>query len=165
MNAAHVARLFGMPAATVPRAADAGGTTGRAALSGWMTDHVTARPERPDRASQTSGSRARRLVATVLVAAAGGAVVVFGGIELIPFLVSRLVALVNLATWSFVWLVQAFEGGRGVWEVIALASRAIGSAMTAPRVIGGIVAIELLGLAALYGLDRLLSVSRKDKRR
>ena len=59
---------------------------------------------------------------------------------------------------------QAFEEGRGVWDVIVLAGRTIGSALTAPRVIGGIVALEVLGLAALYGLDRLLSVDRKDKR-
>lgn len=166
MHEAHVARLFGMPAVIVPRAADPGGMIGRAALSGWMTDHVTARPEQPDHPSRPSSSWAsvRRLVATALVVSAGTAVVVFGGIALVPLLVSQLVSLINLATWSFVWLVQAFEEGRGVWDVIVLAGRAIGSALTAPRVIGGIVALEVLGLAALYGLDRLLSVDRKDKR-
>ena len=42
------------------------------------------------------------------------------------------------------------------------ALQAIGSSMTSPGVVGGIVAFELLALAALYGIDRLLSRERRD---
>ncbi len=103
--------------------------------------------------------RVRRVAGMAL---AGLAVLAVGVVVLAPFFLSQVVAFVNAFADGFVWLVQALEEGRGGWEVTMAALQAIGSSMTSPGVVGGIVAFELLALAALYGIDRLLSRERRD---
>ena len=104
----------------------------------------------------------RRVAGTVLAGVAGFAVLVAGGVALAPYLLSQFLALLNAAASGLAWLVQAAEEGRSFWEVSMTAMRTIGSAMASPSVIGVIVAVEVLGLAALYGLDRMLSAERRD---
>lgn len=103
--------------------------------------------------------RVRRVAGMALVSLA---LLIVGVLALAPFFLSQIVALVNAAADGFVWLVQALEEGRGGWEVIRAALQAIASSMTSPGVVGGLVAFELLALAALYGIDRLLSRERRE---
>ena len=103
--------------------------------------------------------RTRRVAVLALLALA---LLVVGVLALAPFFLSQVVVLVNAAADGFVRLVQALEDGRGGWDVVRAALQAIGSSMTSPGVVGAIVAFELLALAALYGIDRLLSRERRD---
>ncbi len=103
----------------------------------------------------------RRVAGMVLAGVAVLALVVAGGVALAPYLLSQFLALLNAAASGLAWLVQALQEGRGFWEVTMTAVRTIGSAMASPSVIGVIVAVEILGLAALYGLDRMLSAERR----
>ncbi|MYD70391.1 MAG: hypothetical protein F4W89_06550 [Acidobacteria bacterium] len=103
----------------------------------------------------------RRVAGLVLAGAAAFAVVVVGGVALAPYLLSQFLALLNATASGLAWLLQAAEEGRGFWEVTMTAMRTIGSAMASPSVIGVIVAVEVLGLVALYGLDRMLSAERR----
>lgn len=103
----------------------------------------------------------RRVAGMVLAGVAVLALVVAGGVALAPYLLSQFLALLNAAASGLAWLVQALQEGRGFWEVTMTAIRTIGSAMASPSVIGVIVAVEILGLAALYGLDRMLSAERR----
>ncbi len=105
--------------------------------------------------------RLRRVAGMALAGVAAIAVAVAGGAALAPYLLSQFLAFLNAAASGLAWLVQAVQEGRGFWDVSMTAIRTIGSAMASPSVIGVIVAIEVLGLAALYGLDRMLSAERR----
>ncbi len=105
--------------------------------------------------------RLRRVARLALFGVIALVLLVAGGVALAPYLLSQFVAFVTAAASGFAGLVQAFEEGMGFWEVGVSAIRTIGSAMTSPNVVGVIVAFELFGLAALYGLDRMLSSERR----
>ena len=105
--------------------------------------------------------RLRRVAGLALFGVVALVLLVAGGVGLAPYLLSQFVAFVTAAASGFARLVQAFEEGRNIWDVGVTAISAIGSAMTSPNVVGVIVAFEVLGLAALYCLDRMLSSERR----
>ena len=101
--------------------------------------------------------RLRRVVGVAVAGVAALWLVAAGGVLLAPYILAQFVALVTAVASGFTWLVQALAEGQGFWEVGMTAIRTIGSAMSSPGFVGAIVGVELLGLAALYGLDRMLS--------
>ena len=105
-----------------------------------------------------SGAPARLLIwcgggATVLIAA----LVVLG-----PFLVGLLVRLLNFSVQGFVWIVRGLEGGLDTWSLMAQIGRAVGASLTTPQVSASVVVIELVGVAALYTLHRVLSYDKES---
>ena len=99
-------------------------------------------------------SRAVRLSVSVAAAMLGlGAAVVWLG----PILVRQTVRLLNFSVQGFVWIVGGLEQGLDAWSLAAEIARAIGAGLTTPGVGAGIVLIEIVGVAALYALHRLLS--------
>lgn len=74
-----------------------------------------------------------------------------------PILVRQIVRLLNFSVQGFVWIVGGLEQGLDAWSLAAEVARAIGAGLTTPGVGAGIVLIEIIGVAALYALHRLLS--------
>ena len=102
-------------------------------------------------------ARASRLVRLSLLTCAvvlglSAAVVWLG-----PLLVRQVVRLLNFSVQGFVWIVGGLEQGLDAWSLAGEIARAIGVGLTTPEVGAGIVVIEIVGVAALYALHRLLS--------
>ena len=98
--------------------------------------------------------RAVRLALSIAAAMLGfGAAVAWLG----PLLVRQVVQLLNFSVQGFVWIVGGLEQGLDAWSLAAEVARAIGAGLTTPGVGAGIVLIEIVGVAALYALHRLLS--------
>ena len=76
---------------------------------------------------------------------------------LAPLLVRQIVRLLNFSVQGFVWIVGGLEQGLDAWSLAGEIARAIGAGLTTPEVGAGIVVIEIVGVAALYALHRLLS--------
>jgi len=74
-----------------------------------------------------------------------------------PILVRQIVRLLNFSVQGFVWIVGGLEQGLDAWSLAAEVARAIGAGLTTPGVGAGVVLIEIIGVAALYALHRLLS--------
>jgi hypothetical protein len=99
-------------------------------------------------------ARAVRLSLSIAAAMLGlGAAVAWLG----PLLVRQVVQLLNFSVQGFVWIVGGLEQGLDAWSLAAEVARAIGAGLTTPGVGAGIVLIEIVGVAALYALHRLLS--------
>ena len=122
--------------------------------------------------SEDTGSRSvpsrssgvgRAVLRTLLGVAAGIAGVV-GVIASTPWLVSISVGLVRLSARGIAWVVQALQSGLDIWTILGRLGQAIGSALTTPAVIVTFVGLELLGVAALYALHRLLRRGKEHER-
>ena len=81
----------------------------------------------------------------------------------LPFLGSGAVALLNFSAEGFVWVVRAVEGGLDGWAILRRVAQGIGEAVSTPGVTGGLVVVELVGVAALYALHRLLRIGREPR--
>ena len=81
-----------------------------------------------------------------------------------PLLVRQVVRLLNFSVQGFVWIVGGLEGGLDAWSLMAEIGRAIAASLTTPQVSASIVVIELVGVAALYALHRVLSKDRESLR-
>ena len=94
-----------------------------------------------------------------LLLLAGAAILGFGTalVLLGPVLARQIVRLLNFSVQGFVWIVGGLEQGLDAWSLAAEIARAIGAGLTTPEVGAGIVIIEIVGVAALYALHRLLS--------
>ncbi len=93
------------------------------------------------------------------LSAAAVLVVVFG-----PWLVRLVARGLNFSVQGFVWIVGGLEGGLDTWSLIAEVGRAIGASLSLPEVSGTIVVIEVVGVAALYALHRVLSYDKESAR-
>ena len=129
-----------------------------------------ARPAPQQEAAEArSASRARagaaRVVRLVLLTAAAllglGAALMFLG----PLVVRQVVRLLNFSVQGFVWIVGGLEQGLDAWSLAGEIARAIGAGLTTPEVGAGIVVVEIVGVAALYALHRLLSNDKEAGRR
>ena len=110
-----------------------------------------ARPFPSASARVTRGVRMVLLTGAVMLGL--GAAVMWLG----PLLVRQVVRLLNFSVQGFVWIVGGLEQGLDAWSLAAEIARAIGAGLTTPGVGAGIVLIEIVGVAALYALHRLLS--------
>ena len=88
-----------------------------------------------------------------------GTLVVLG-----PFLVRQVVGLLNFSVQAFVWIVRGLEGGLDAWSLMAEIGRAVGASLTTPQVSASVVVLELVGVAALYTLHRVLSYDKESTR-
>lgn len=102
-------------------------------------------------------------LALVAVLALGAALAVWALLAALPFLGSGAVALLNFSAEGFVWVVRAVEGGLDGWAILRRVAQGIGEAVSTPGVTGGLVVVELVGVAALYALHRLLRIGREPR--
>ena len=80
-----------------------------------------------------------------------------------PFLVRQVARLLNFSVQGFVWIVGGLEGGLDTWSLVTEVGRAIGASLSLPQVSGAIVGVELVGVAALYALHRVLADDREPE--
>ena len=103
--------------------------------------------------------------ARLLAWCGGGAVALVGtGVVLGPILVRQIVGLLNFSVQGFVWIVRGLEGGLDTWSLLAEIGRAVGASLTTPQVSASVVVLELVGVAALYTLHRVLSYDKESTR-
>ena len=106
-------------------------------------------------------TRVRRLATVTALALSGVALVLYGAVVLAPLVAGQLFGLLNFSTRGFVWLVRALDSGLDGWTIVTSVSGALGSAIATPQVTLGFVGVELVGVAALYGLHRVLRLERE----
>jgi hypothetical protein len=92
------------------------------------------------------------LVATVIGLALAYVLVVYVGGALLSG-VTRVIVLIPRA---FVWLVLALQEGADGWTIAARIASSVAGIVTTTQIAFALVALELIGAAALYGLQRLL---------
>ncbi len=97
-------------------------------------------------------------VALVLVALV---CLVGAGVALVPWAVTFALALLRSSFSGFVWVVQAVADGLDMWTILVRAGRSLGAALATPRVTLALVGAELVGVAALYGLHRVLMLEKE----
>ena len=104
---------------------------------------------------RTKGRLARfgaALVGTAAGLALGYVLVVYVG----GALLSGLAAAVTLLPRAFVWLVLALQDGADGWAIAGRVASSVASALSTTEVASSLIALELIGAAALYVLQRLL---------
>lgn len=116
----------------------------------------TMRVVRERRARQRRMAWAVRAAATVL--AAGGAVLGLrvGGAVLLSLVADGLVAGVQ----GVVWTADTVGGGLWWWSVLETMGSAVAKVATAPRSVAVLIALQLVGAMAMYGMTRLLGDER-----
>jgi hypothetical protein len=103
--------------------------------------------------------------ARLLAWCGGGAVALIGTLVVLgPFLVRQVVGVLNFSVRGFVWIVRGVEGGLDAWSLMAEIGRAVGASLATPQVSASVVVLELVGVAALYSLHRLLSQDKESTR-
>jgi hypothetical protein len=71
-------------------------------------------------------------------------------------LLSGLAAALALLPRAFVWLVLALQDGADGWAIAGRIASSLATALSTSRVVFSLIALELIGAAALYVLQRLL---------
>ena len=107
-----------------------------------------------------SGSKTRLLA----WCGGGAAALVATLVVLGPLLVRQVVRLLNFSVQGFVWIVRGLEEGLDTWSLMAEIGRAVGASLTTPQVSARVVRLELVGVAALYTLHRVLSYDKESTR-
>ena len=146
-------RLFGTVAADLAAARAPARLAERVALAVGGADAGGGAP---------SGPRWRGL-ALVAVLGLGAAAAVWAVVVALPVLGSGALALLNFSAEGFVWVLRAVEGGLDGWAILRRVGQGIGEAVSTPGVTGGLVVVELVGVAALYALHRLLRIGREPR--
>ncbi len=82
----------------------------------------------------------------------------------LPLLVRQAARLLNFSVQGFVWIVRGLEGGLDAWSLMAEIGRVVGASLTTPQVSISVVLLEMVGVAALYTLHRVLSNDRESTR-
>ena len=104
---------------------------------------------------RTKGRLARfgaALVGTAAGLALGYVLVVYVG----GALLSGLAGALTLLPRAFVWLVLALQDGADGWAIAGRVAASVASALSTTEVASSLIALELIGAAALYVLQRLL---------
>ena len=104
---------------------------------------------------RTKGRLARfgaALVGTAAGLALAYVLVVYVGAALL----SGLAAALALLPRAFVWLVLALQDGADGWAIAGRVASSLASALSTSEVAFSLIALELMGAAALYVLQRLL---------
>jgi hypothetical protein len=108
--------------------------------------------------------RFARLGAGLLAAITGVALayvlVVYVGGALLRGVVSALLLLPR----GLIWLILALQEGADGWAIAGRIASSVGAALTTTQVAFSLIGLELVGAAALYGLQRLLRDEVRTRR-
>ena len=94
----------------------------------------------------------------------GAAALIVTLVFLGPLMVRGAARLLNFSVQGFVWIVRGLEGGLDAWSLMAEIGRVVGASLTTPQVSLSVVLLELVGVAALYTLHRVLSNDTESTR-
>ena len=105
-----------------------------------------------------SSTRARltRFAAATFIGAAWLAFAYASAVYTGAALVSAAVDGLVLMPRAMLWLLAAYQQGMDGWVIAGRAAASVAGVLTTPQVAFYLIALELVGAAALYGLQRLL---------
>jgi hypothetical protein len=75
---------------------------------------------------------------------------------LLPLLGRWFVGIIELLVAGCVWLATSIGVGVSMWDVLGTIARAAASGLTTPAASAGLAVLVLVGIVALYWLQRLL---------
>jgi hypothetical protein len=91
--------------------------------------------------------------------------IITAGFFLLPLVVRAFIRGIELTVSALVWFAASLSAGADAWTILSAVGRATGSALVSPQafmVVGGLV---LVGVLALYGLQRLLGSDEESSSR
>src|SRR2546422_4039452 len=86
----------------------------------------------------------------------GLSLIAAAGLVLLPLLGRALVRAVELLVAGCVWVATSISVGVRIWDVLATIGRAAAGELATPAASVVLALLVLVGIAALYGLQRLL---------
>ena len=98
-------------------------------------------------------SRLARVAGLVVV---GLGLAVGGVFVLLPLLGRSFVRAIELLVAGCVWLATSIGVGVSIWDVLGTIARAVARGLTTPAASAGLAVLVLVGVVALYWLQRLL---------
>lgn len=150
-NEAEAEAAFDDVMATMPRLTPHGGFAERVL---W-----TVQPDPAPRwAIWTWGWHAATVAGLVLTAAAYGLLPV---VRWLPIEGPSFGSILETAARGLAWTAEWLAAGLGVWRLLVTVGNALGVAATTPQVGSALLASAMLGVAALYVLNRLLALERR----
>jgi hypothetical protein len=75
---------------------------------------------------------------------------------LLPLIARSFVRVIELLLAGCVWLATSIGVGVSMWDVLGTIARAVASGLTTPAASAGLAVLVLVGIVALYWLQRLL---------
>jgi hypothetical protein len=81
----------------------------------------------------------------------------------LPLLGRIFVRLVELLVAGCVWMATSIGVGVSVWDVLATIGRAVAGGLTTPAASGALAVLVLVGIVALYWLQRLLESESEEE--
>ena len=107
-------------------------------------------------------ARLARIAGVTVVGLSLIAVAIF---VVLPLLGRMFVRLVELLVAGCVWMATSIGVGVSVWDVLATIGRAAAGGLATPAASVALAVLVLVGIAALYGLQRLLESESEGETR
>ncbi|MEO8257838.1 MAG: hypothetical protein ABI868_10885 [Acidobacteriota bacterium] len=105
-------------------------------------------------------SRLARGAGLVVLGAVLAAAAVF---VLLPLLGRSFVSVIELLVAASVWLATSIGVGVSIWDVLGTIARAVATGLTTPAASAGLAVLVLVGIVALYWLQRLLESEESEE--
>ena len=105
-------------------------------------------------------SRLARVAGLVVVGFGLAAAAVF---VLLPLLGRSFVRVIGLLVAGSIWLATSIGVGVSMWDVLGTIARAAASGLTTPAASAGLAVLVLVGIVALYWLQRLLESEESEE--
>jgi len=105
-------------------------------------------------------SRLARVAGLVVVGFGLAAAAVF---VLLPLLGRSFVRVIGLLVTGCVWLATSIGVGVSMWDVLGTVARAAATGLTTPAASAGLAVLVLVGVVALYWLQRLLESEESEE--
>ena len=105
-------------------------------------------------------SRLARVAGLVVVGLGLAAAAVF---VLLPLLGRSFVRAIGLLVAGCVWLATSIGVGVSMWDVLGTIARAAAVGLTTPAASAGLAVLVLVGIVALYWLQRLLESEESEE--
>jgi hypothetical protein len=107
-----------------------------------------------------SASRLARVAGLMVV---GLGLTVAAVFVLLPLLGRAFVGVIELLVAGSVWLATSIGVGVSVWDVLGTIAGAVASGLTTPAASAGLAVLVLVGIVALYWLQRLLESEESEE--
>jgi hypothetical protein len=112
--------------------------------------------ERGGVAAKAIPRRARRVALATAVAAGWLGLAIAGVVYIGGLLVQGVSVAITLVPRAIVWLALAAQDGADWWSIAGRATGAVATMFASSQVVWWLIGLELLGVAALLGLQKML---------
>ena len=108
------------------------------------------------RAAPGTTRRVRRVALATAIGAGGLGLALVAVVYVGGLLIQGVSLVLTLVPRAIVWLVLAAEDGADWWSIAGRAGGAVAATLTSSQVMWWLIGLELLGVAALVGLQKML---------